>query len=176
MERISSIAQDLLRFTQLDQADVQSFDVREGVSSALALLQPTVPDGVRIEPRLDPVPAIHAWPRELNHAFLTVIQNGVDAVGGDGTVWVETDHDDGAVFVRVRDDGRGMSADETAHFFDVTWSRGGSRASMRLGLSAAYATVQKHQGMIGVESAVGRGTTVTFRLPSGLPAGAKAPR
>lgn len=36
---------------------------------------------------------------------------------------------------------------------------------MRLGLSAAYTTMQKHAGTIEVQSALGEGTTVTFRFP-----------
>jgi two-component system NtrC family sensor kinase len=187
LERIAAIAGTLRRFTLLDQAERRAFDVREGLQSALALLRPTIPAAIALERRLDEVPAIVGWPRELNHAFLTVLQNAAEAIDGAGTIIVETGVETGVeagveagvetgvetgagptgeqVLVRIRDTGRGMSKEQVAHLFDVTWSEAGARTKMRLGLAAAYATVQKHDGALEVESAPGRGTVVTFRLP-----------
>lgn len=168
MERLEAIAQTFQRFTQLDQAEQRPFDVREGVESTLTLLAPSLPDQVELSPRLHRVPLIFAWPRELNQAFLTVVQNAVQAIEHQGVVSVETTIEPVGTaqvpIVRVRDTGRGMNAAEVAHLFDVGWSQDGARTKMRLGLSAAYATMQKHGGTIEVESALGEGTLVTFRF------------
>ena len=80
---------------------------------------------------------------------------------------VETSADDAEICVRVRDDGRGMPAHDVEHLFDVAWSAEGGRTKMRLGLTAAYTTMQRHEGTIEVQSALGEGTTVTFRFPRG---------
>jgi len=165
IERIAAIARSFGRFSQLDQAARRAFDVREGVESALALLEPTVPHEITIERRLDPVPTIEGWPRELNHAFMTVLQNAVQAIEGAGAVTVETSATAEQVLVRVRDSGCGMDEDEAARLFDVDWSARGPRTRMRLGLAAAHSTMQEHGGAIDVESAPGAGTTVTFRFP-----------
>ena len=165
MERIAAVAQSFQRFTQLDQAELRSLDVREGVDSALALLEPTVSDEITIERRFEEVPVIVGWPRDLNHAFMTVLQNAVQAIHGAGVVRAETSATDEHVFVRIRDTGRGMSEEKAARLFDVAWSDDGPRTEMRLGLSAAYTTMQKHGGTIEVQSDPGLGTTVTFRFP-----------
>jgi signal transduction histidine kinase len=165
VERIAAIAQSFRRFSQLDQAERRSFDVREGLESALALLEPTISKEVRFERRFDEVPAIEGcWPREINHAFLTVLQNSAQAIDGAGVVSVETRTAKEHVLVRIRDTGRGMSEDQVARLFDVDWSEAGARTRMRLGLTAAYTTMQKHGGAIEVESEPGQGTTVTFRF------------
>lgn len=166
MERIAAIAESFRRFTQLDQAEFCSFDVREGLDSALALLKPTIPGDIELERRFEQVPAIQAWPRELNHAFMTVLQNAVQAIDGTGIVSAETSTTESSVLVRIRDTGRGLSQQQTTHLFDVAWSEDGTRTRMRLGLSAAHATMQKHGGALEVQSALGQGTTVTFRFPS----------
>lgn len=166
LDRIADIAQSFLRFSQLDQADRRAFDVREGLTSALSVMAPLIPAGVTVERQLEDVPTIEAWPRELNHAFLTVLRNAVQAIDGEGTVMVETRRDGDGLEVRVRDSGRGMSAEEVASLFDVSWAADGARTKMRLGLSAAYTTMQKHGGNIEVDSAPGRGTTFTFRFPA----------
>jgi signal transduction histidine kinase len=165
LARIAEISQSFLRFSQLDQADRRVYDVRDGLESALSIMAPTIRPGVNIERRLAEVPAVDAWPRELNHAFMTVLQNAVQAIEGEGTVTVETESADRHVVVRIRDSGRGMNADQLAGLFDVSWAEDGVRTKMRLGLSAAYATMQKHGGTIHVDSHPGRGTTVTFRIP-----------
>jgi two-component system, NtrC family, sensor kinase len=171
VERIAAIAQSFRRFTQLDQAEQRAFDVREGVESALALLEPTVAEEITLERRFDQVPTIEGWPRELNHAFLTVLQNAVQAIDGAGVVSVETSATPEHVLVRVRDTGRGMSDEQAANLFDVTWSEEGARTRMRLGLSAAYTTTQKHGGTMEVQSVAGEGTTVSFRFPISQPVG-----
>jgi signal transduction histidine kinase len=165
LERIAAIAQTLRRFTRLDQAQRRSFDVRDGLDSALSLLEPTLSDEITFERRFDEVPAIEGWPRELNYAFMTVLQNAAQAIDGAGVVSVETSATKEHVLVRIRDTGRGMSEQQAAHLFDVGWSEEGTRTRMRLGLSAAYATVQKHGSTMEVRSVLGQGTTVSFRFP-----------
>jgi two-component system, NtrC family, sensor kinase len=165
VERISAVAESFMRFTQLDQAQVRAFDVREGLESALSLLEPGIPPGITLERRFEVVPPIQAWPRELNQALFTVLRNAVQAIDGSGVVSAETGAADGHVFVRVRDSGRGMSAEKAARLFDMGWSEEGARTKMRMGLCAAHATTLKHGGAIAVQSKLGQGTTVTFTFP-----------
>lgn len=166
IERLSSVAMSFRRFTQLDQAELRAFDVREGLESALALLAPVVPKAITIERRFDPVPPIKGWPRALNQAFMTVLENAIEAIDGDGVVTAETATTPDRVLVRVRDTGRGMSAEKAAHLFDMAWSEEGQRTKMRMGLSAAHAATVKHGGTIEVASVLGGGTTMTFSFPS----------
>jgi two-component system, NtrC family, sensor kinase len=165
LERLSSVAESFKRFTLLDQAERCAFDVEEGLESAMALLEPTIPNQIQLERRFEPVPRIEGWPRELNQAFLTVLQNAVEAIDGAGVVSVETSATEDHVLVRVRDSGRGMSEEKAKHLFDMAWSEEGGRTKMRMGLCAAHVTTQKHGGDIEVHSILGEGTTVTFTLP-----------
>ena len=165
LARIASIAETLARFADLDQAERRRFDVRRGLDGALSLVGPTIAATIEVVRRFGEVPNINGWPRELNHAFMTVLRNAVDAIEDDGVITVETTATDEHVLVRIHDTGRGMTAEQTARLFDVAWSDKGTRTRMRLGLSAAFATMQKHGGALEVESAVGEGTMVTFRFP-----------
>lgn len=163
--RIAAIADSFKRFSQLDQADLRMYDVNEGLDSALALLAPTVPSRIEIERVLRPVPPIRAWPRAINHAFMTTLENAIQAIDENGTVTAETSATRAHVVIRIRDTGRGMSAEQVANLFDVTLSSEGPRTAMRFGLSAAYATVRDHGGTLTVDSSLGAGTTLTFQFP-----------
>lgn len=164
VERIGAIVQSFSRFTQLDQAQRRDYDVREGIESAVAMLRPSIGPRIQVRCELEEVPRIDAWPRELNHAFLTVLQNAIQAIDDEGEVSIETSASSEHVYVKICDTGRGMSKAELDHLFDVSWSEDGQRTKMRLGLSAAYHSMQKHGGSVEVQSAPGKGTTVTFRF------------
>jgi signal transduction histidine kinase len=165
VQRLATVIQSFKRFTQLDHAEQCAFDVREGLESALALLEPAIPEQIELERRFAEVPRIEGWPRQLNQAFMTVLQNAVEAIDAAGVVSAETSATAEHVLVRVRDNGRGMSQEKAAHLFDMAWSEEGARTKMRMGLCAAQATLRKHGGEIAVESTPGQGTTVTFTFP-----------
>jgi signal transduction histidine kinase len=165
VQRVAAVISSFKRFSQLDQAELCVFDVREGLESALSLLQPSIPKGIELQRRFEEVPQIEGWPRELNQAFMTVLENAVAAIDGSGVVSAETSATRDHVLVRVRDSGRGMSDEQAKHLFDMAWSEQGARTKMRMGLCAALATMRKHGGEIAVQSTLGEGTTVTFTFP-----------
>lgn len=166
LQRLGEVGESFRRFSQLDQAERRAFDVREGIQSAVALVGPGLAPGVRLQCELSEVPLVEGWPRELNAAIMTVLQNAVDAVGSSGRVEVSCGTDAAAVWVAIQDDGRGMDEALVSELFEIAWSRSGARTKLRLGLSAAKTTVDKHGGQIRVESQLGRGSRFTFRLPA----------
>jgi signal transduction histidine kinase len=168
LARIAAVAHGFGRFAELDQTARRAFAVSNSLDSAVALLSPTMPPGVELRHHHTDTPPVEGWPREINHAFMTVLQNAADAIDGEGSITTELGIEDDFVVVRIRDTGRGMGEQEVSRLFDVSWNDEGDRVKMRLGLSAAYATMQKHGGSLDVESTLGSGTTVTFRFP--LPA------
>ena len=163
--RLAAVAERFGRFAQLDLAEQRTFDVTDGLTSALELLRPNLPPGISLEGCFEPVPHIEGWPKQLNQAFLTVLMNAIEAIDDRGVVKVWTAIEAGEVVVRIRDTGRGMTDEERTQLFDVGWSAAGDRTKMRLGLAAVQATVQRHDGSVRIESAVGSGTTFEFRLP-----------
>ena len=164
--RLAAVAENFRRFTSLDLAEKRTFNLVEGLEAAIALLRPMVAESVALETQFEPVPDIEGWSSQLNQAFMTVLQNGADAVEGQGRVTVSTTSTPDTVQVRIQDTGRGMSEDERVHLFDVGWSADRRRTKMRLGLAAAHATVQRHGGRVAVQSAPGKGTTFVFSFPA----------
>ena len=67
----------------------------------------------------------------------------------------------------VRDRGIGISEEDQARLF-TAFNRGsnvGSRSGTGLGLVIVKRCLELHRGQIQIQSALGRGTTVTVKLP-----------
>ena len=70
-------------------------------------------------------------------------------------------------FVRfaVEDTGPGIDPQHHARVFDRFWQADRKQMGTGLGLCIAKSIVEAHDGQIGVESAVGRGSRFEFSLP-----------
>jgi signal transduction histidine kinase len=96
-----------------------------------------------------------------------VMLNAVDACRGTGHVGVRvrraTDDGRDAVEIAVSDSGCGIPPDQLERIWQpyVTSKPGGTG----LGLAIARQTVLAHNGAVGAQSVVGRGTEIRFVLP-----------
>jgi len=119
------------------------------------------------------LPAVPCLPGEFNQVIMNVVVNAAraiaDAVGdsGDrGVISVTTARVEDGVEICISDTGVGMPEEVQARIFDPFYTTRGVGEGIGQGLSIAYTViVEKHGGSIEVDSAVGRGTTLTIRLP-----------
>lgn len=111
-----------------------------------------------------------ADPDGLRVLFGNLLDNAIKYSAGPGKrVEVELVTEEDAVCARVRDQGIGIPPEEQTKIFEEL-RRGsnaaGSEASgFGLGLAFVRELIDCYQGEIGIESAVGVGTTVTVKLP-----------
>ncbi|MBX3264667.1 MAG: HAMP domain-containing histidine kinase [Labilithrix sp.] len=107
---------------------------------------------------------------ELREALFNLISNAIEATPEHGTVFVRTEVTaEGDHVWSIHDSGVGMRRDVLAQIGvpHRTFRRGGSG----LGVALARAILNRHGGTVRFDSARGRGTTVTIRLPpEGRPA------
>ena len=105
------------------------------------------------------LPPVRVDAKQIQQVMLNVLQNAIDASMEGGHVhvstgiepWVSADGlDTEAVVVKVRDYGRGISAEQRKHLFEqfYTTKKGGTG----LGLSISRQIMEKHQGEIRFDS------------------------
>jgi signal transduction histidine kinase len=127
---------------------------------------------VGVEREFAPVPRVSANPGQLQQVLLNLLVNARQAMPSGGRLILRLAHDAPAGFVdlMVRDTGCGMTPDVLRRIFEPHFStkagpdetgKGGSG----LGLTACREIVEAHRGRIRVESAPGKGTAITVRLP-----------
>lgn len=124
---------------------------------------------------LDDIPPICCDGPRLRRVFLNLLDNALifTCQRPDGAVTLAVTADEAAVSVAVRDNGTGIAADDLRRigerFFRVAQGTERPEGS-GIGLSCSTRIVALSGGELLVDSAgLGRGTTVTVRLPGGNP-------
>jgi PAS domain S-box-containing protein len=164
--RIVELVRALKTYTYMDQAPVQSVDVREGLNNTLIILHSKLKRGVTVvREYADDLPVIEAFASELNQVWTNIIDNAHDAMDGKGTLIVRAFQEDQWVVVEIEDDGRGISEENQSRIFDPFFTTKGPGEGTGLGLNISRnLIVRKHQGQIVVTSEPGR-TCFKVRLP-----------
>jgi len=123
---------------------------------------------IAVQTELGEVPLIYGDASELREALMNLIFNAVDAMHGDGTITIRTrtvgEREPTHVIVQVSDTGVGMTEEVRQRCLEPFFTTKGESGT-GLGLSMVYGVVQRHQGSLDIESAPGKGTTVTLTLP-----------
>jgi signal transduction histidine kinase len=98
-----------------------------------------------------------------------LLSNAIKVTPPEGAVEASVVPEDGRVRFRVRDQGPGVPETEIHRIFDKFRQvdpSGRDRSGTGLGLPICKAIVEEHQGIIGVRSELGRGSTFWFDLPA----------
>jgi two-component system, OmpR family, sensor histidine kinase KdpD len=146
-----------------------STDVEEVAEAVVARMRPRLAT-VRIDLQLsEALPEIPADPVQLDQVLTNLLENAARHSPVGGTVQVSVGRDDGAVQLRVVDQGPGIDTAEREKVFEPFY-RGREdpeRPGSGLGLAIARAIVTAHGGQIWIEGGAAGGAAVVLELPIG---------
>lgn len=113
-------------------------------------------------------PALSADPDQLKQVLVNLTLNAIHACAAGGHVWLRAvaPGREGRATIEVVDDGAGIPDELRHRVFDPFFTTKPLHLAAGLGLTGAQQVVQAHRGAIGIESVVGRGTTVHVLLPA----------
>ncbi len=173
--RISDLVSAVRSYSQLDRGSVQMVDVTEGLESTLVMLAHKLKNGVTVERDYgDGVPRIEAVAGELNQVWTNLVDNAIDAMGGQGTLRVSSRAHDQGVVVEIADTGPGFPEAVQAHAFEPFFTTKDVGEGTGLGLDISRRiVVDRHGGEITIDSRPGE-TVLRVRLPA-RPSGPTAP-
>jgi signal transduction histidine kinase len=164
--RISEIVGALKGYSYLDQGPVQTVDLHQGLNDTLVILNAKLKHAIDVRRDYDrEVPKVQAHGGELNQVWTNLIDNAVQAMGGQGTITIMTRRLDPWVIVEIEDSGPGIPEAIQPRIFDPFFTTKPPGQGTGLGLATCYTIVtEKHHGRISVSSRPGC-TKFTVRLP-----------
>jgi signal transduction histidine kinase len=179
VDRVAGIVRHLLDFARRKGPEGGSVEVLAVATGTVKLLQPSAREkGVTVRVA-GHVAEAQIDAKSLEQVVTNLLVNALQASrdGGEATVTVERmlvtapDRTTEGSFVRieVRDTGTGISDDVRPYIFEPFFTTKPTGDGPGLGLSVVHGIVQDHLGWITVDTAMGRGTTVSVFLPCGRP-------
>jgi signal transduction histidine kinase len=166
IRRLDRVVQGFLRFIRPEELSLRLLDLNWILREVTALLETEwQKEGIRFAFQLDPtLPLIAADEELLRQAFLNVMLNACQAMPAGGVVAISTSLEEWEfVQVSITDTGVGIPPEDLGKIYQLYYTT--KPHGSGIGLSLAYRVVQMHDGSIEVASQVGRGTSMTVRLP-----------
>lgn len=179
--RIDSLVENFLNYARPPELVPYPHDINEVLDEVVATHQGTAQErGVRLDTRYrDGKLPVSVDVNQIKQVFLNIMLNAFDAMEAGGTLAISTERapprnrDDltlegfGAsprVSIKFEDTGRGIDPGRLDRIFEVYYTS--KSTGTGLGLPIAQQIVEKHGGVISVESTPGKGTVFTLTLPA----------
>jgi signal transduction histidine kinase len=173
LERVSKIVRDYLDSTRRVAPEMTAVDVGRIVEEAIGIVQG---DEKRAQVDIvtfmdEPARRLDTDPGLLRQILVNLLTNAADAVlqahegHKGGGIRVDGKAVDSMVELAVRDDGVGIAPEDVARIFEPFYTTKGRGKGTGLGLAICRELAGALGGRIEVESAPGRGSTFTLRLP-----------
>ncbi|MGC4004618.1 MAG: HAMP domain-containing sensor histidine kinase [Pirellulales bacterium] len=172
-QRAAKITNGVLAFAKNRKETIEPTDLRRVIEDSMLLLEREMQKyKVRVEYQLSHAPPASAIGNQIQQVLINLLVNARQAMPDGGQLTIKLSHDDASntVDLQIRDTGSGMSQETMKRIFDPYFStKSGPDASGKggtgLGLSACRSIIEAHRGRIRVESAPGKGTAFTIKLP-----------
>jgi len=184
--RARNIVRSLLDFARDKQFNKESTPLRALIQQTLRFIKGEVPATVTLTIDIPENLVLLADKQRLQQAFLNLIKNAVQAIGGEGEIVIRakryspTPHaeeptaffsgcrvESDAVDITIKDSGSGIAPEVLPRIFDPFFSTKDVGKGMGLGLFIVYQVIDEHEGCIAASSEPGKGTTFLIRLPLG---------
>ncbi|MFN3493227.1 MAG: ATP-binding protein [Hydrogenophaga sp.] len=182
-ERARALVRQILAFSRRDRQSLQRHALQPLVEEAVGLLRGTLPARVKLEVRCtdEPVYAL-VDAGQIQQVVMNLCTNAWHALppeGGEVQLTLGRESPDGTApsmaCLRVIDNGCGMDEATRERIFEPFFTTKPTGQGTGLGLAVVHGIVAEHRGTLQVDSAPGRGSTFTVRLPALSGAGVEGP-
>jgi two-component system, OmpR family, phosphate regulon sensor histidine kinase PhoR len=175
--RLRNLIEDVLTLSKIEtgafRTVMQPVRVAEVISSAVAAVSPAASKGrvALVSEVADPALTVDGDEGQLDRVLINLLANSIKFTPPGGTVAVWAGCDGDTVTVRITDTGIGIpdqdKKDLFSRFFRASNAVRSAVQGTGLGLSIVRTIVANHGGELDLESAEGKGTTVTIRFTRG---------
>jgi PAS domain S-box-containing protein len=161
MDKVVSDLQDYAQPVQVEPVEVNLLDlIRTTVSSM------RIPESVQVTVDIDDGSAdLRLDPTLFRRVLTNLILNAVQAMPNGGKLTIDGSNGDGSITLAVQDTGVGIAPENLEKIFNPFFTT--KAQGQGLGLPVCKRLVEAQDGTINVTSQVGKGSTFTFKIPSG---------
>ena len=173
VDRLIDLINDILKLSELESVAIdqtqERSDVLEAAKDTASLLEPSA-KAAGVTLAVEGASATVAVPMSrLKELLFNLMGNGIKYSENGGTVSTRIAIQDGKAVISVQDNGIGIPEEDQSRVFErfyrVEKGRARKNGGTGLGLAIVKHITQLYGGTVGLESAVGKGSTFTVTLP-----------
>jgi PAS domain S-box-containing protein len=180
-EHGASLTRQLMTFSNRQPLKLEELDLNVLANGAAKMLTRLIGADVHLFLELaEGLRRIKANPGQVTQVLMNLVINARDAMPDGGRIAIKTWNEEFAgartemrlspppgsyAALSIADTGCGMSAETLVHIFEPFYTTKGEGKGTGLGLSTVYGIVSRAKGGLAVESAPGKGTTITVYFP-----------
>ncbi|MBD2314821.1 GAF domain-containing protein [Desertifilum sp. FACHB-1129] len=190
-ERIREIVQSLRNFSRLDESEMKSVDIHEGLESTLLILGNRLKfradrPGIQIIKHYGDLPLVECYAGQLNQVFMNILANAIDVLedynrdrtleehrANPSIITISTEILDGnsslgvpSVLIKIADNGPGIPEDVQPLLFDPFFTTKPIGKGTGIGLAISHQiVVEKHKGKLSCDSSTDRGAEFKIEIP-----------
>jgi signal transduction histidine kinase/Tfp pilus assembly protein PilF len=172
--RTSEIVQGLQAFSRLDETELKKVNIHDGIKSTILILEHQIPEQIKIQNEYDDLPDVPCYPGKLNQVFMNVINNAIQAIKNKKQLdkeliviktFLEKRNEKEYAVIKISDTGAGIPDNIKDKIFDPFFTTKDVGKGIGLGLSISRGIIESHNGIIEVDSKLGKGTSFTIMIP-----------
>ena len=178
--RIREIVLSLRNFSHIDQSELKSIDIHQGIEDTLLIL------GHRIKPQKNSdfpriqivkqygdLPLVNCYAGQLNQVFVNILVNAIDAIEESASsdrhpcISIQTQViDDNYVEIAIADNGSGIPEAIQQQIFNPFFTTKPVGKGTGMGMAISYQIItEKHKGRLTCVSSLGKGTEFIIHIP-----------
>jgi two-component system, NtrC family, sensor kinase len=182
-ERIQKIVASLRNFSRMDEAEVKSVNLHEGIDSTLMILQSRIKErtdapAIQIIKQYGDLPLVECYAGQLNQVFMNILSNSIDALEERRTTHANPEEfapnitiqtsatPNHTIVVRITDNGMGIPEAIRQRIFEPFFTTKPVGKGTGMGLAISYQViVDRHGGRFECHSQPGQGTEFVIEIP-----------
>jgi two-component system NtrC family sensor kinase len=165
LNRIKDLVLKLKTFSRLDEGERKVVSVRESIDAILTILGHQLKDRIEVTLQFGDPDLISCYAGALNQALMNLVSNAIDAIQGEGKLWITTSAQGETFQIVIADTGPGIPAAIHDRIFEPFFTTKPIGEGTGLGLSITYSIVKKHGGTLQLRDRLGGGTEAVVTLP-----------
>jgi two-component system, NtrC family, sensor kinase len=171
IDRASAIAKDLLHLARKapvsqGQQGFALVDLNKILEKAVSCLSYRL-KGIVIQQELSPLAPVQGEAGKLQQVFVNILTNAIEAMETGGEIKLKSWMELPWVKVELSDTGYGIPEELLLQVCDPFFTTKEVGEGTGLGLAISHGIIEQHNGSIEINSVVGKGTTISIKIPAG---------
>jgi signal transduction histidine kinase len=165
VEKAAKVVFALKSYARFDQSESkQLIEITEGLETVLEIYHNQLKQNIEVFRSYQDLPPAWCYPDELIQVWTNLIHNSIQAMKDGGTLIIATSVENQGIKVEISDSGSGIAAEIKERIFEPFFTTKPTGEGSGLGLHISQKIIDKHQGIIAVDSQPGH-TRFSVWLP-----------